>query len=454
GTPPRQTEDPLSPPCVAFFDGNNGGATAKGVSKDEIRVVLVTMAGQDSRRERTFVDCSVPPQPSDSGNDHACHAFARYFEQRYQTYNRRVQVWNYYAVSSNTVWSQVVADIDEKQPFAIVAVAGQNSGASIANHAYQRGILTAMYQGTRRESYAKGKPYYIGFRPDMDSQAALAASFICIKLKDGPARFAGDVTWRSRPRRFGIFYQADTVQPAMLRDELRKQCDIEIAKESNANSATTAGAEMRSAEITTAILYASSPIVPMQSATNAGWFPEWVVPGQPYHSGIDTNRQGRLADPNQWRSVIGLTPDYRRDELVEQHWYRAYREGCPDCPAPSTVNDPYVYDAFSMLFYGIQASGPRLSADNVSKGIAAIPANRSASPYKPAAYFEPGNYSYVKDAAAIWWDPQGQAPGDGQMGCYRLVGGGQRYRVGEWPSGDADLGNRSDPCQGNASVLG
>lgn len=27
GNPPRQTEDPLSPPCVAFFQGDNFGAT-------------------------------------------------------------------------------------------------------------------------------------------------------------------------------------------------------------------------------------------------------------------------------------------------------------------------------------------------------------------------------------------------------------------------------------------
>src|SRR5207248_1022396 len=32
GHPPRQTEDPLSPPCVAFFTGDNGGATYRGVN--------------------------------------------------------------------------------------------------------------------------------------------------------------------------------------------------------------------------------------------------------------------------------------------------------------------------------------------------------------------------------------------------------------------------------------
>ena len=38
GDPPRQTEDPQSPPCVAYWQGANGGATYKGVSKSSIYV--------------------------------------------------------------------------------------------------------------------------------------------------------------------------------------------------------------------------------------------------------------------------------------------------------------------------------------------------------------------------------------------------------------------------------
>src|SRR5688572_29355597 len=30
GNPPRQTEDPMSPPCVAHYQGDNSGATAPG----------------------------------------------------------------------------------------------------------------------------------------------------------------------------------------------------------------------------------------------------------------------------------------------------------------------------------------------------------------------------------------------------------------------------------------
>src|SRR5687767_6996608 len=38
GHPPRQTEDPLSPPCVSHFAGDNFGATYAGVTGSEIRI--------------------------------------------------------------------------------------------------------------------------------------------------------------------------------------------------------------------------------------------------------------------------------------------------------------------------------------------------------------------------------------------------------------------------------
>lgn len=45
GEPPRQTEDPMSPPCVAFFRGENGGTTYSGVTAEEVRVVVYLPAG-------------------------------------------------------------------------------------------------------------------------------------------------------------------------------------------------------------------------------------------------------------------------------------------------------------------------------------------------------------------------------------------------------------------------
>src|SRR5207302_1644062 len=45
GKPPRQAEDPMSPPCVAYFNGDNGGATYQGVTRDEITVAILWNGG-------------------------------------------------------------------------------------------------------------------------------------------------------------------------------------------------------------------------------------------------------------------------------------------------------------------------------------------------------------------------------------------------------------------------
>jgi hypothetical protein len=68
GNPPRQTEDPASPPCVPFFQGDNFGATYQGVTKREIIVLIYNdigvygLAGQQetSPADGTYVDIDKP----------------------------------------------------------------------------------------------------------------------------------------------------------------------------------------------------------------------------------------------------------------------------------------------------------------------------------------------------------------------------------------------------------
>src|SRR5258708_37570124 len=48
GSPPRQTEDPLSPPCVGFFEGGNGGATDAGVTGSTLRTLVLIRNGHQN----------------------------------------------------------------------------------------------------------------------------------------------------------------------------------------------------------------------------------------------------------------------------------------------------------------------------------------------------------------------------------------------------------------------
>ena len=286
----------------------------------------------------------------------------------------------------------------------------------------------------------------------------MTATYICTKLNGSPARFAGDPLLQSQTRSFALWTASDDTYRPVLASTLKATCGIvatiETAKASSDTSATPA--RLRQKGITTVVIDASTVDLPVatQQSTEVGYFPEWMVTGKPWLRLDDVNYYARLADQNQWRHAFGITTDYRRDGTHDQFWYRAYHEGCPDCAEPGAVgfSESYsLYDQFNLLFRAVQAAGPHLTPQNVDKGMHAIPPNGSADPYKPAAYMAPGNYTYVKDAMAIWWDPSGVTPGNNTAGCYRLPEGGRRYRANEWKPGDGDLFNLTGPdaCQGD-----
>ena len=72
GNPPRQIEDSQSPPCIAYWEGDNGGATSPGVTKDTIYVTVWTGQNPSGETVREF------------------EAYRRFFNQRFQLYGRQL----------------------------------------------------------------------------------------------------------------------------------------------------------------------------------------------------------------------------------------------------------------------------------------------------------------------------------------------------------------------------
>ena len=443
GDPPRQTEDPLSPPCIAFFDGDNGGATARGVTGDEVVAIFGANFNQGGAANRDttprIIDCAEEPDANDNSDDRLCKAYMRYFNDRYQTYGRTVHLHSNHGLK--------VEDIDaEYQPFLW---AGSGASRSTA----QRSIVSATYGGDARARYAQVAPFLMSFRPDSEDTIAVSASYICNRLIGRAARYSPDPSLSGRERRIGYWHPDSGLEQfdKDLVSAIKQTCGYEITDFARGIQDPTGAARFKSSNVTTVIYRVSNnssqPVITGQ-ATQAAYFPEWIVPGTAGLRDVGTNFYARAADQSQWRNAFGLTFDYRRGAFTDQMWVRAYKEGCPECPLDvSNALGPELYDQLSMLFYGIQAAGPRLTAENIDKGLHAIKPHRSSDPFLPAAYFSPGNYSFVKDAAAYWWDPTGPSP-TGGSGCYRLVDGGQRFRAGEWPKGDTGL-KGDGPCQGD-----
>lgn len=456
GNPPRQTEDPLSPPCVAFFVGDNGGATAKGVTRDEIRFAIASLGcGQ---RGGGGVSEEIDP----NGTDRRA-PLLRFFNERFQTYGRRVRAWYVSPPCGEDRRSAAHQRAQVRWWDHKVDPFGAISWGSIAevDEAAQLGIWTDL-EGGSRAAMRNRAPYMWSFNPDLEGQVDHATEFVCQKLAGRPARYSGEAIDWQRRRVFAITYQRDADRELKGRDaiveRIREGCGddagpVRVASADNyrccddpwARAWANDLARWRAEGVTTIISMIGNWSVWVNPTFEAtGWSPELAM----VNDGNVTNLDGRLWGPKQMAHAFGiqfapLVPEQPQDS----YRYQAYREACPDgsCAMPSEVD----YYQFLMIFRGIQAAGPRLTVANLDRGLHAIPPRPSPDPFTPAAYFAPGNYSFIKDATVVRWDPAGVPPG-GQSGCWRYVQRGKRYRAEDWQNHptDEDFDRPGWPCRG------
>lgn len=462
GRPARQTEDELSPPCVPFFEGNNFGATMQGVTADEILVIL--HLGNAGRNNPTrFDDYNSPAAASDSAMAMPAKAYRSWFTDRYQTYGRTLRLLGYrghYDSNANAVTpANIRADVDEiaeKKPFAVVPL-GEAPGA-VAEEASRRGLMVFSHLSFARATYEQVSPRLWSWAPSHDETARAAGNLTCTALRGRTARFSGNPTDTSRTRKFGLLVNTSVTEvgPKYLGDRLAAEfaaCGIAAARAefSTTSEIPTAVASLRADEVTTVVLAISTGdgLGAVNAAQAIGWSPEWFFPRQ-LGNYADDSTSARLYPRNQWANAFGVSFDYRRGHIAEQMWARALAQACADCSPPNSYYPYRMYEVFSLLFYGIQSAGPRLTPASIDKGLHAIDHRPSEDPRVPAAYFTPGDWSWVKDAKAMWWDSDGVPPGSTQPGCYRLYAGGIRFRPGEWPSNDDGFFAANQPCQGNA----
>ena len=134
GQAARQTEDPLAPPCVASFTGDNFGATYQGVSKEEVAVLFYfdgfindigTSRGQEDRPRGEYFDMLNPPADDEHVFLRVLRVWQRYYNDRFQTYDRFVHFYAYYSASGTPETRRAdAADTYAKvKPFAVISYA-------------------------------------------------------------------------------------------------------------------------------------------------------------------------------------------------------------------------------------------------------------------------------------------------------------------------------------------
>jgi hypothetical protein len=476
GNPPRQSEDPLSPPCVAFYDGNNGGATYQGVAEAEVRVLFyvnccITYLGGTRGREatpsNTYVDLAAPPQDNDHAFVRALRFYQRHFNERYQTYGRFIHFYVYFKGSEAGPEPRRAEAIDNYQkikPFAVLTYVSDNAEAYL-DVMQRRGVMafggnsgdTGVFLGRSADYYRKNPGLVWGYLASLEQYAAMYTSLVCSKIVPHPVSFSGNGD-AGRPRRLGLLWSNDKNFPFLktMKDIVRRdveKCGGKFVAEAtfpvggfatgssdNVSAGTQAIAHFVEQGVTTVLWPGGMEVNISNQAAGANYRPEWVVLGDGLH---DTNEHGELMDQSVWEHAWVVTPNTLKGTDEEEPCFQAAREGDPTADRRDITSFACTfYNDTRQLFTGIQVAGPKLTPGSMDRGFHAIPRKESSSVRVPACYYDANDFTCVKDAQVEWWDPVGRGEG-----CWRSARGGRRFVAGGWPEGDLGAFKAaSDPC--------
>jgi hypothetical protein len=481
-----QTSDPMSPPCVPFFTGDNGGDTWIGVDAEEIRILAYfdagTYEGERTPAGGTLLDLdTAPTEPCPKQNDEAdpcahilvraTRAYVAYFYDHFQTYNRRPHIYAYFSDARSIPERRADAALlyEQVHPFAVfdhATLHGEND-AFIQSLTARRTMVFASPRMSWHDAafFNLNAPHVWSFWPDLERRADLYAGYVCTKVKPYPVRHMGAVRGQDphvgEPRSFGIYYPESPPEYPRFASLVKARlaaCGIEwglneaafpragyVADADDPGASQAAAVErFRNGDVTTVLWLGGTETKFTALADAASYFPEIVVAGDEALESADTGRhQNQVVWKNAWAVHIPLR-DYGTWSFAEQ----AYLEGDPGASDGDVRFGMRFYRDHFLFFYAVQLSGPRLTPERIDQGLHAIPAYASSQPPRAAFYFDAGDYSGVKDATEVWWDPTGVHPRDGGRGCMRMVAQGSRTRAQDWSGPSTVFVNDDDPCTG------
>src|SRR2546423_3322602 len=442
-----------SPPCIQRFRGKNGGAPSKGVTGNEIKIVVFTgdpqkdplLAGQ-IRAGGASLDLEPIRQ--------TWQGYVDIYNKMFEMYGRKLSVEFYLATGPGSDTTAAKADaiaIAEKKPFAVLGGPVQSTTV-FADELAHRGVLClgtcalAMPQKLSDQN----KPYIYTEGPSPEEAATLTAELIGKQAGPGKAQFAGNDATKNKNRVYGIVhYDTPDGQYKGLFDTLKTQLkkykitpkadqsfflDLSRAQE-NARTIVT---KMKDAGVTT-VIYTGDPLTPgavTKEATAQDYHPEWILGPSVL---ADTSIFARTFDQEQWSHAFGvaLVPGRTPQDLNGTYNLYQWFHGTPPPNNTYAVINPSVL----LLSNGVQMAGPKLTPEAFRDGVYRYPPS-GGDPVNPQLSFgKHGVWPFVDnygsdDARMLWWDPSAVGEDEGHPTGHRPYPDahrGERYTPGESP---------------------
>ncbi len=442
-----------APPCVEpWTDGDNGGATAQGVTKDTITVALYQT--QPDLLQQTFFENSGSDESL--AKEHATtQEYVDYFSAHYELYGRKIELVTVKA--SGAPDDDVAAKADaikvatEVKAFASFGGPGQTD--AYAQELAARGVLCVgdCLIAQPQRFLEDHSPYLWPTLASPEQASEHWAAFVGTQLAKGKAAHAGSKELAAKKRVFGVVHYDDDagtfrrsvshfedllgtykVKPAVT---VPYTLDLASAQE----DARLVITKLQTAGVTS-VLLAGDPVFPTfltREATTQEFFPEWVVLGYAF---TDTAVFGRQYDQKQWAHAFGvsLLPARTADDVDELGNLITWQTGSP----PTAKTFRALVQAPLIFFTGLHLAGPQLTAKSFRAGLFRFPSATTTEPTR--LHLSWGRHDIWKgvdltgsdDATVVWWDPDATGPdevGRGGSGLYRYADEGTRYLPGKWP---------------------
>ena len=475
----RQTEDPLSPTCVPFYEGKNGGATYQGVTAKEVRIVMYfdaastlnTSQGTSTPPFDTITDVDDPPKPREHPSISTVRGWEKFFYKRYAAYNRKVHLFVQFGSANRSTAGTQTQDAAKAytkvHPFAIINYISFGNGDYYNNYMAEHGVLIFGSVAVRSASFYKqygGKQW--GYKPPFEYGAAQFANFVCKSLKGKPTDDVGAGSLsiaNNTPRKYGLLYTTDkgfpgiTDEALLAKDLIKKQCGIETFDQHYAvngfaidagttpDYAVNIANAFRDKGVTTVLWPAGFEVKISGAMGDIHYYPEFITGDDDQQTSINgTSYQDQTVWAHAW-NVTSQTLDPAPNLRICAQEYRTVDQDSPAADVQQFACD--YYNDLRMLYTGIQVAGPNLTPASIDQGYHAIPVVESTNPQVPTCYYLAGDYTCVKDSAIQHWDSAAQAPSSSKPGCWRMYGGGKRFLPGKFPSLNlADMKNAGDVC--------
>ncbi len=446
-----------SPPCAKQFTGNNGGATADGVTADSVKIVVY----QGDPAKNPLQAATVSKAGADVSPATARKTYDGYFKlfsQYLNLYGRKLDIQYFPGTGGpmDEVTARADADaIADMHPFAVIS--GPNQTPVWAEELTSRHVLCLgnCSLAVPTKTVTANQPYLWGDGPTPEQAALMTSKLVVNQLKGKNAVYGGDAV-KNKKRVFAVTHY-DTVDGqqkdayAALRTALTAggvkiaadlpfQLDLARGQE----NARVMIAKLKDAGVTT-VIYTGDPLTPAnltKEATAQNYYPEWVIGSNVL---VDIAVFGRTYDQDQWQHAFGLALTPARVNQNVNPAYSLYKwfNGTP--PPDNTYG--VILGDLRQIVLGIHETGPNLTPTTFKDALFNAPI-AGGSPLAPL--LSRGNHGLwpgtdwggSDDTGLIWWNRT--ARGENEIGAvgdglYEYTSMGKRWTLDKMPTTDPGL---------------